>query len=74
MGKYKYINIYIYIYIFIFIDILRKKNVPAEEPKTPHSKKCQIPVFLLPCLAPELQLVLQSLLQLDTTALVILNP
>lgn len=54
--------------------MLRKKNVPAEEPKTLHSKKCQIPVFLLPCLAPKLQRVLESLQQPDTTALVILNP
>ena len=36
----------VYIYIYILIDI--GKKVPAEEPKNPHGKKCQISMFLLP--------------------------
>lgn len=57
----------------MFIGIVRKK-LTAEEPKNLHSTKSLMPVFLLPCLAPKLQLVLGSLLQPYTTALVILNP
>lgn len=42
----------------VYISIFRNKiNVPAEEPQNFHSKKAQMPAFLPPCTAPNLQLV-----------------
>lgn len=70
MGKYKYLVIY---GMFIGIFRKKKKHVTSEEPKNPHSTKSQMPTILLPCPAPELHLVLRSLLQSYTTALVISN-
>lgn len=68
MGKYKNMGIY-----DTFIGIFRKK-LSAEETQNPHSTNSLMPVFLLPCLASKLQLVLGSLLQPYTTALVIVKP
>lgn len=68
MGKYKYLVIY-----DMFIGIFRKKKRDFREPKNPHGTKSQMPTILLPCPAPELHLVLRSLLQSYTTALVISN-